>query len=219
MRSRNGIRGFTLIEVLVVVVIVGIISAVVILSFGIIGDDRSLQQHARRLSSLIELASDEALIQGRDFGLEFTLSGYRFLELDPLTNRWFEVVGDDLLRPRELEEQLELALVLEEREVTLEERFASVEDDSEERRGERDEDAGTEYDTGDDTEDDDGSARQEPAGPVLSDDFAPHVLILSSGDVTPFDLHILRPSDRTEVVVDMALTGEMEIRAGDESSS
>lgn len=184
MRFPDEVRGFTLIEVLVVVVIVGIVSAAVLLSFGLIGDDRSLQREARRLSSLIELASDEALMQGRDFGLEFTRTGYRFLEFDPLSNRWYEVPGDDQLRARDLEEPLELALRLDDRAVELRQRFAAVKKDG------------------------DG---KETAG-ALDEKYAPHLLVLSSGDVTPFDLRIIRPTDRSEIVVTMAATGEMEIQ-------
>lgn len=192
-RSRQALRGFTLVEVLVIVVIIGIVSAVVLLSLGVLGDDRSLQQQARRISSLIELASDEALMQGRDFGIEFTRTGYRFLELDSLTNQWHAVIGDELLRPRQLEEQLELALVLEDRDVTLGEEFAATES----------------------TEDKDADDRDNQ---TLGGDYQPHVLILSSGDVSPFVLHIQRPSDRTEIVVDMGPTGEMEIQTAAEAA-
>ena len=105
-RPGFGERGFTLIEVLVVVVIVGIISAVVLLSTSLVRDDRDLQQEAKRLASLIELSSDEALFQGRDLGIEFMTGGYRFVEFDPYLSQWNEIAGDDFLRSRTLPEQL-----------------------------------------------------------------------------------------------------------------
>jgi general secretion pathway protein H len=184
-RPRNG---FTLIEVLVVIIIVGIISAVVLLSLGIVGDDRGLQTEARRMSSLIELATDEAIMQGRDFGLEFTQTGYRFVEYDPLLDEWHEVVGDDMMRRRQLEEGMELELVLEDRVVELYE--APAETDREEEDSPRSD---------------------------MTDDYLPHVLILSSGDVTPFNLAIVRPADDAEVSLAMNLAGKIEIRANGEA--
>ena len=77
---------------LVVIVIIAIVSAVALLSLGILGDDRNLQREVRRLSSLIELANDEAMIQGRDYGLEIMESGYRFVEYDPFLNVHREVL-------------------------------------------------------------------------------------------------------------------------------
>ena len=172
--------GFTLIELLVVVVIVGIISGMLLLSFGVLGDDRALQQQARRLTSLIELATDEAVMQGRDFGVEFMQQGYRFVEHDPLLDQWNQIVGDELLRPRQLEEGMELELRLEDRPVSLSQEAA-------------------------DTDVDEDSGDRERNG------YLPHFMILSSGDVTPFNLLIVRQADRSEVLVEMTLTGEMEI--------
>ena len=177
--------GFTLIEILVVIVIVGIIVAVAMLSFGIIGTDRNLQQHARRLSSLIELATDESTMQGRDFGIEFLQQGYRFVEWDPLLDQWHELLGDDFLRERRLEEELEFELVLEDRRVLLDVEAA-------------------------DTQRDEDETDRDP-----SDDYVPHVLIMSSGDVTPFDLRIVRPFDRAAVTVSMTPEGELEIATDD----
>lgn len=179
-----GSRAFTLIELLVVLVIIAVISAVALLSLGIIGDDRNLQTAARRLSSLIELANDEAAIQGRDYGLEIMASGYRFVEYDPLLNQWYEMIGDDFLRPRRIEEGMEFELFIEGRRVLLDTEAAETERDEE------------------DTD--------------LSDDFIPHILIMSSGDVSPFELRILRPADRATLTLTMSLTGELEIQGDDQ---
>jgi general secretion pathway protein H len=182
-RSGKSAAGFTLIEVLVIVIIIGIVSAAVLLSFGVLGDDRALQQQARRFASLVDLAADESLMQGRDYGVEFTRSGYRFLEYDPLSGQWQEIIGDEIFRPRQLDEGLDLELVLEDRNILLGERFAEAATDGEEEEDEE-----------------------------LADDFAPHVLIMSSGEVTPFNLYILRPADRSELHVEMSVTGEIEIQ-------
>ena len=175
---------FTLIELLVVVVIIAVISAVALLSIGILGDDRDLQREARRLSSLIELANDEAAIQGRDYGLEIMESGYRFVEFDPLLNQWYEMIGDDFLRPRQIKEGLEFELTIEGRRVLLDESAAETERDE------------------DDTD--------------LTDDYIPHILIMSSGDVSPFELRLLRPNDRATLTLTMSLAGELEIQGDDQ---
>lgn len=183
----RGGPGFTLIEILVVLVIVGIIMAVAFLSFGILGDERGLDREARRMAALIELVTDEATIQGRDFGIEVMRGGYRFVENDPLLEQWFEITDDDYLRSRELEENTEFELFIEERKVLLH---------TEAQETERDED---------------DSARD------LTDDYLPHILILSSGEVTPFELRLLRLPDRAEVKLSMSPAGELEILGDDQA--
>ncbi|MDE0753416.1 MAG: type II secretion system minor pseudopilin GspH [Woeseiaceae bacterium] len=174
--------GFTLIEILVVLVIVGIIVAAALLSLGTLGDDRNLQTQARRLTTLLQMATDDATIQGRDFGIEVMTAGYRFVEHDPLLNQWFEVTDDDLMRERKLEEGTEFELVIEEHRVLLE-------DESQESQ----------------REEEDIDERD------LTDDYLPHILILSSGDTSPFELRIVRSSDRAEVLVRMSAAGELKI--------
>lgn len=182
-KAFSAIRGFTLIELLVVVVIAGIVSSVVLISINVLGDDRDLQREARRLASLVEVAADEAELQGRNFGIEFILGGYRFVEYDPVFDTWTEVVGDDVLRPRSLPDELQFELAVEGRRVELSTRLA---------------------DTGD-PEDDDAQA----SGSALLRKYAPHAMILSSGDVSPFELTISRPYDGAEASLSVEPSGEI----------
>ena len=64
-------KAFTLIELLVVISIVGIVLSVAILSLGVLGDDRELREESRRFIALVQVVQDEAVMQGRDFGIEF----------------------------------------------------------------------------------------------------------------------------------------------------
>ena len=199
---RSG-RAFTLIELLVVLVIIAVISAVALLSLGIVGDDRNLQTEARRLTTLIELANDEAAILGRDFGLELTETGYRFVEFDPLLNRWYELIGDDVLRPRQIEEGMVFDLFIEDRRVVLEYELEEIDPEEDDDEGAADDEVVAE-----------GAQRDDEGN--LTDDYEPHILILSSGDVSPFELQILRTADRSSLTLVMSLTGELEIQRDDQ---
>jgi len=183
-------RAFTLIEFLVVLVIVGILVSVALLSFGILGDERGLDRQARRLATLIELVTDEATTQGRDFGLEFMTGGYRFVEYDPLLDNWFEVIGDEYLQKRDLPEGVEFELYLEDKKVLLREEASKIKEDDDEKAPRRD----------------------------LTDDYVPHVLIMSSGDVTPFELRIERFADHSRTRLEMTLAGELEVGEEDDDA-
>jgi len=102
--------GFTLLELLAVIVIIGIIISFASLSIGQ-NSSRIVQDEAERLHGLIQLAGEEAVLQGRELALEFDHDRYRFLELGK--EDWQPVEEDDLLRERPLPEAVELELFLE----------------------------------------------------------------------------------------------------------
>ena len=106
-------RGFTLIELLVTIVIISIILSIAVLSLSLVGDDREVRKEAQRLMSLLEVAQDDAVLQGREFGVEFLLGSYRFVEYEPLSGQWFEILGEDLLRTRQIPAEMEISLFLE----------------------------------------------------------------------------------------------------------
>ncbi|MDH3908939.1 MAG: prepilin-type N-terminal cleavage/methylation domain-containing protein, partial [Gammaproteobacteria bacterium] len=69
LRGRSG--GFTLVEILVVIVIISIVMSIAMLSITLAGGDNQLRDEAQRVISLVDVAQDESLLQGREFGLEF----------------------------------------------------------------------------------------------------------------------------------------------------
>ena len=75
--------GFTLLELMVVLVLIGIIFGFAVLSFG--GDKlaEAMERETRRLVALISLANDEAVIRGDEIAILFTDTGYSFLILGP----------------------------------------------------------------------------------------------------------------------------------------
>jgi general secretion pathway protein H len=92
-------RGFTLIELLVVMVILGIILGLVSLN-ALPGQKQAMQQDAKRIALLLQLARDEAIVRNRQIAFEAGTDNYRFMIRND-NKQWEQVMNDDLLRERE----------------------------------------------------------------------------------------------------------------------
>jgi general secretion pathway protein H len=112
-------RGFTLIEVMVVVVIIGIVVAGALLSIGTAGRDSQLERERDRLVSLIEYVRERAALQTVEYGLRCQQDGYQFVQYDTRKSQWLEDPLDDTLRARPLPPGLTLRLEVEHKAIVL----------------------------------------------------------------------------------------------------
>lgn len=96
-RARPLSSGFTLVELLVVLVIIGITLGLATLN-ALPSQRQQLEQEARRLALLLQLARDEAIVRNRLVAFEADNAQYRFLVRGE--RGWEPVTRDDLLRER-----------------------------------------------------------------------------------------------------------------------
>lgn len=117
--SQSRSRGFTLIEIMIMVFIIGIISAGVLLSVNLTGRDQDLEKESDRLLNLVNYAREQAELQTREIGVVFHDDGYQFLAYDTRRGRWREIYEDDVLRLRKLPDGLDFKLIVDARPVVL----------------------------------------------------------------------------------------------------
>lgn len=134
LASRPGnATGFTLLELLVVVFIIGIMAAMFTLSVGVAGGtDRELRRESERLEALLALALEDATFQSHELGLRLYPQRYEFSiyergdPFDPTDDKWVPVT-EDVFAARELPPVFELELDIEGRAVNLERSEKDVE--------------------------------------------------------------------------------------------
>lgn len=167
------LRGFTLIEVLVVLVLIGILTTLAVSRVG--SDNDHAAREARRFAAVLDVASREAVIEARELALVLEPHRYRFTRLERGAWQADAFDNDRALAPHVLSEGVRMRLQ--------------------------------------------GGQVPERASPLAEetsgDEIRAHVLILSSGEITPFELEI-RPSgsDRSSWFVTAELDGHIAYHEG-----
>ena len=147
----NTMRGFTLIEILVVLFIVSIMTGIAVVNLPRFTQSGNFDTEADRLKVVLEMLRDDALVQANEYGFKPERNGYQFYIYNDLQQNWLLLEERPFIE-RELQGEVKLSLTVE----------------------------GDELKLGEEGE-------------------APPVLILSSGEITPFELEIQSEIDHALV--------------------
>ncbi|MBA6371064.1 type II secretion system minor pseudopilin GspH [Colwellia sp. BRX8-4] len=173
--SKNStvVNGFTLIEVMLVIVLVGLMVSVV--QFSASGDkaEETLELSSKRFAGVFNIAAEYGMLNNIELGLVIGKKGYQFLGYDGIT--WSDISDNELFSRYKLPEGVELILQLDDLPIEEPQLFDTEvfnELQAANKENDLDEDVG---------KDDDGNNIEKKI-------LIPQIYILSGGEITPFSL-------------------------------
>jgi general secretion pathway protein H len=203
-RPKSSARGFTLIEILVVIVIISVIVGAASIAVGVLGKDRQIEDQARRLWAVLQQAREEAELQGLDVGLYLASGSYEFLRFDRRVNVWQPIPDDDFYAPREMPVGLRFRARLDGTEIVLKPTLPSRTVKQRAKANEEVKQLGSSFGNNDEDEDEDPLKRDDKDNP------APQIVVLSSGEIQPFEINIER--DNNPAVFRVVGTADNDLR-------
>ena len=102
-------QGFTLIEILVVMLLLGIVMTIAVISIGNTQSEQ-VEEDMRRLLQIVRLAHEEAIIRQQTLAIKFSPHGYNLQRYDARNKVWMPVTEPAFFQPRELDESYEIKL-------------------------------------------------------------------------------------------------------------
>jgi len=188
-------HGFTLLELLVVVVIVAILFTYTTLAIRSDSPEEIVKKEAQRMERLVQLALEESILRGEEYGIEIFLDGYRFLRFNK--NQWQPLTGDKILRQRELPLDMEMEVRLEDTEIVI--------DPASDAISEQKLDLNIGAELGADNEEEKDRKKTKP-----------QIYLLSSGEITPeFDVRFYIPGIETSYFVQGFFDGSLKTEISD----
>jgi general secretion pathway protein H len=159
----NTQRGFTILEILVVVAVISIITSTILLNTNLSRPNEALKQHTTRVSKTLKLLMQEAILNDVNYALSLIPNGYLVLEF---TGEEFVPSEDKFLEKLANQYSYTDELIINNQIVKIEKKDKKEKPD-------------------------------------------PHILILSSGEMTPFEWHILDPENEINSVIKANMLGEI----------
>ncbi|MDP5135147.1 type II secretion system minor pseudopilin GspH [Rheinheimera baltica] len=168
--QRQQVLGFTLLELMLVILLIGLLASVVVINFA--GESRKerLDDEAARFQQLFHFAAETAMLKQQEWGLYVMPDRYGFLYYSNNDAKWLEATEPRGLQQHILPEDITISLELEGlpgADTNLLSQLDWVLDDQDE-------------------------TDEESEIPVL-----PQVFVLSSGEISPFQLLFTEKSELT----------------------
>lgn len=200
--------GFTLIEILVLLIVVGIAASVVMLSVGSGSRPDQLKADVEQMAGLMQLALEESVLTSKPLGLRFdekldtagSLSSYEWSAY--LERQWEPIADHSYFREQQLTPGTEL-------ELTIEGRLALLGAD----------DNGEGFQLGLPAKDED-SDEENAGGLNGARKYKPDVFFLHSGEITPaFELVIRAENVAAEYQIEANPVGQIRLRRRNDAQS
>ncbi|WP_058461576.1 type II secretion system minor pseudopilin GspH [Legionella adelaidensis] len=105
-------RGFTLIEILIVLVIIGITLSFALLAFGDFGESRRVTIAAEEFVNYLQLIKQRAILESSTFGIAINQNSYTVLRYVP-PNKWENLPAKGVFHPRNFPKNAQIQLISE----------------------------------------------------------------------------------------------------------
>lgn len=179
----NQASGFTLVEILVVLIIVSVMSGIVVTSLPSSFQNSDFDEESLRLKTVIELIREESLTRASEYGLKTDKDNYSFFVYNEIEQNWTQLNTKPYA-----EHKLGYGILLK----------TSIEDNELILTDEEDEESSVPN--------------------------APRILLLSSGEMTPFEITIALGRDKTRTLVsdgysELVWQDELDEKKGRKSAS
>ena len=194
MPAEKAQSGFTLLELLIVMGVVGVLASLVTLTIRGADFNDELEREARKVGAQVSLLQDEAIVQSREIGIRLWQNAYRFWLWSPQSG-WLPLEGDNDFQAHTLPEESEITLALTGQPIELEplplKGFPTV----------------APSDANSNTSLASGTA---PPPPDFKNNL-PHIVLFSSGEAIPFELALTHPESTLKWTVTGDAIGQLKI--------
>ncbi len=110
MRLRQP-RGFTLLEMMIVVVLMGLMAVAVIPSVSTAGSQKKLEEQAKKFVAITELVMNETVLSGQFLGIVVDPDGYHFVVYKD--ENWRPMTSDRLVSEHHMDQGITLEVIVD----------------------------------------------------------------------------------------------------------